>query len=199
MFQAHYDNPESINQLNVTVSLEVFLSDKIRKYDVGSLQLGALQPAATTVLVPPRSPNWISMGHCAPGCTERIFPPEGVKLFAAFLHTHISGRGVRVLHLRNNKELPWISADDNYNFNFQQFRPLRNEVHANQRDLMLMRCNYDITLRNGSAVHGGFSTREEMCSVFMYYYTRTPGFALCRSEIRSRDYGDIIGVYNTTW
>lgn len=39
-----------------------------------------------------------------------------------------SGRKLRLRHFRDGIELPWLSADDNYNFDYQQNRPLLEEV-----------------------------------------------------------------------
>ena len=38
------------------------------------------------------------------------------------------GRKLKIRHFRNGKELPWLASDDNYNFDYQQNRPLLEEV-----------------------------------------------------------------------
>lgn len=81
-----------------------------------------MTPAATSIVIPPNSLNHVILGHCPPGCLQQMLPPEGVTVFAGFLHTHLLGNGVRFNHFRGDHELPWISNADNYNFNFQQFR-----------------------------------------------------------------------------
>jgi len=40
----------------------------------------------------------------------------------------ITGRKLKLRHFRENVELPWIANDPDYDFNFQQSRPLRNHV-----------------------------------------------------------------------
>lgn len=40
----------------------------------------------------------------------------------------LSGRKLRLRHFRDGIELPWLSTDDNYNFDYQQNRPLLEEV-----------------------------------------------------------------------
>lgn len=200
MLQVHYDNPNNLTNIPITASLELYYTENLRENDVGLLQLGDIQPGSTTLLLPPSDPNHIIMGHCAPGCTDRIIGPSGeANVFATFLHTHRTGRGVRSMHFRNGRELPRIQWDDNYNFAYQQVRILREEHKILPGDLLLSRCQYDNTDRNGSVVTGGFSTREEMCSVFMYYYNRSPGFSLCRSEINTDNYFDLLGIQNVTW
>ncbi|ODM89911.1 DBH-like monooxygenase protein 1 [Orchesella cincta] len=139
------------------------------------------------------------MGHCATGCTSRWIPPEGISVFAAFLHTHTSGRGVRFQHFRGNEELPWISSDDNFNFNYQQVRLLREERRILPGDQLIQTCVYNTMARNGSAVVGGHSTRHEMCMAFAYFYNRIPGFATCASQIETEEYANLVGIYNTTF
>lgn len=39
-----------------------------------------------------------------------------------------SGRRMRLRHYRDGKELPWLSSDDNYNFDYQQNRPILEEI-----------------------------------------------------------------------
>lgn len=35
---------------------------------------------------------------------------------------------MRLRHYRDGKELPWLSSDDNYNFDYQQNRQLLEEI-----------------------------------------------------------------------
>ncbi|CAL8141885.1 unnamed protein product [Orchesella dallaii] len=199
MLQTHYDNPNLLPNLKISVTLEAFYTDKLRPNDVGMLQLGQSIPGSTSIVIPPSSLDHVIYGHCAGACTERMIPKGGVKAFAAFLHTHTSGRGVRYLHRRGNEDLKWIANDNNYNSKFQQFRILHEERRILPGDQLLQRCVYDTTDRNGTVVVGGFSTQEEMCTGYMYIYPRSPEFARCRSESRDETYLNRLGIENTTW
>ena len=53
---------------------------------------------------------------------------DGIKVVATFLHTHLQGIGVTVRHFRDGKELPVISKDDNYDFDFQTSRLLPEPI-----------------------------------------------------------------------
>ena len=55
---------------------------------------------------------------------------EVIKVFAAELHSHVAGYGMRVRHVRDEVELPPIIVDDNYDFNFQEYRFLPQEVEV---------------------------------------------------------------------
>ncbi|CAL8068056.1 unnamed protein product [Orchesella dallaii] len=199
MFQTHFDNPDLLTNVNVTVSLEVFYGNKIRENEAGVALIGQVVPGSVSLLLPPNSQEHIIMGHCAAGCTSEWIPPEGISIFATFLHTHTSGRGVRFQHFRGDKELPWILSDDNFNFNYQPARLLREERRVLSGDQLIQRCVYDTTNKNGSAVVGGHSTRHEMCMAFAYFYTRIPGFSACTSELRTREYTELVGIQNTTF
>lgn len=41
---------------------------------------------------------------------------------------NLLGRKLRLRHFRNGTELPWLATDDNYDFDFQQNRPLLEEI-----------------------------------------------------------------------
>lgn len=138
-------------------------------------------------------------GHCGSGCTNSILPATGVRAFAGFLHTHLAGRGVRLLHIRNDTELPWLLYDDNYNFNYQQIRILQEERLVLPGDSLINRCIYENTDTQGNATIGGFSTRNEMCNGYIWYYDRIPGRSDCRSEIQSNEYLNFLRILNTTW
>ncbi len=43
------------------------------------------------------------------------------------MKSFISGKRMRLRQFRNGTELPWVSNDDHYNFNYQKNRPLREE------------------------------------------------------------------------
>ena len=57
---------------------------------------------------------------------------ENIKMFGVMLHSHLAGVGIRVRHIRNGNELPLIDEDNNYDFNFQEFRRLPKEIEIKQ-------------------------------------------------------------------
>ncbi|CAL8124866.1 unnamed protein product [Orchesella dallaii] len=198
LMETHYDNPNRLANLRVSVTLQTYYTSQLRKHDAGLLWVGHWTPGLPSLLIPPNSLSHVTMGHCAPGCTQRFLEKE-VNIFAAYLHTHLAGRGVRALHFRGNKELPWIISDDNYNFDYQQTRILRQERKLVPGDQLMIRCTYETTNSNGSVVEGGFSTRQEMCAMGLLYYNRVPNFTFCLSEIKTEAYHNFLGVRNVTW
>ena len=54
--------------------------------------------------------------------------PDGISIFASFLHTHLLGREIYVHHYRNDRELPMISKEEHYDFDYQESRHLPDPV-----------------------------------------------------------------------
>lgn len=78
-------------------------------------------------------------------------------------------------------------------------RALNREVRIQQGDLLAVRCSYDSTRVNGSVV-GGFSSQQEMCAVFFFYYNRVNNYVQCSSEIESPEARRrFLGIGNVTW
>lgn len=40
----------------------------------------------------------------------------------------LTARKMKLRHFRNNQELPWIKNDENYDFEYQQTRPLTDSI-----------------------------------------------------------------------
>lgn len=57
------------------------------------------------------------------------------------------------------------------------------------------------TTNRTRAVVGGFSTNNEMCANFMFYYPKITHdiYGICTGEIRSKVYGNFLGILETTW
>ena len=51
-----------------------------------------------------------------------------IKFVAAFQHAHLLAKGIKTRHFRNRTELKPIQDDPNYDFYFQEYRPLVPEV-----------------------------------------------------------------------
>ncbi|CAL8141882.1 unnamed protein product [Orchesella dallaii] len=78
----------------------------------------------------------------------------------------------------------------------------QNGIHvvAAKLHTHLAGCTYETTDRNGSVTVGGFSTRNEMCNGFIWFYNKISGYAgVCSSEIKSQTYKDFLDIFNTTW
>jgi len=78
------------------------------------------------ILIPPNTQSFVYSGHCSPACTNKL-DPSGIFLFNVQLHAHTFGTKLKLHHFRNGIELPWIAYEDNFDFNYQQFRLLDEE------------------------------------------------------------------------
>ena len=66
--------------------------------------------------------------------------PDGITIFASCLHTHLLGREIYAHHYRNNTELPMISKDEHYDFDYQETRHLSDPVVI--KPVSISKCNY---------------------------------------------------------
>lgn len=144
MVQTHLDNPNSIPNINVTVTVEAFYTSQLRENDVSHLEVGTGKTVGSfaSLLIPPNSLDHATLVHCAGGCTQRIVVHGGISVFGGVLHTHQSGRKVRLMQIRRNgqqvEELPWVLYDDNYRVGFQQVRMFREERRVLPGDQLIL-------------------------------------------------------------
>ena len=54
-------------------------------------------------------------------------PAQEIHIIAAFQHAHTLGAGVTTRHFRNGTEIEPLMDDPNYDFYFQEMRPLKEE------------------------------------------------------------------------
>ncbi|CAG0900730.1 unnamed protein product [Darwinula stevensoni] len=169
MMEMHYNNPEKVTGIYDNSGITVFYTAALRPLEMASLEIGA--SVGPTQIIPARQKVFVNVGHCSSKCTATAFPSGGIHIFSGLLHSHLIGRKLRVRLFRNGKELPWLLNDDNYDFNFQQARVLREPVTL-LRYLafhLFPECYYNSSNRKSVTV-GGFGTQEEMCLAFFQYY-----------------------------
>lgn len=129
LLQIHFDNPNGLEGVLVNVSLDMFYTDTLRPHDGGLLMIRHESPGLTPSLhIPPSSIDHIIYGMCGAECTRNILPDEGISMYAMLLHSHNAGKQIRLQHFRGQTELPWVISDENYSFNYQQWRILTRET-----------------------------------------------------------------------
>ncbi|XP_042882375.1 MOXD1 homolog 2-like [Penaeus japonicus] len=177
MMEAHYDNPEG-HAFRDHSGIRIIYTHELRSYDAGVLSVG-LDPNWKH-LIPPRQRTVLSEGHCVGECTQEALPRTGINVFAVILHTHLLGRKVRVRHLRDGRELEPIAQDNNYDFNYQEYRALNTPRTVLPGDHLIGECTYNSRERSAITL-GGFKTRDEMCLSFLFYWPRVD-LSLCHSK-----------------
>lgn len=141
MVQVHYDNPERRVGVVVDMRMDMFYTSYLRPNEAGMMGVGLENPALPpTILLPPTTVDERIFHHCVGECTQRMLPRSGIKIFATLLHSHTSGRRLRLRHFSADRqqELPWILYDDNYSNQFQQVRHLKQEVSLQQGEQLTM-------------------------------------------------------------
>ncbi|CAL8101372.1 unnamed protein product [Orchesella dallaii] len=195
MLEIHYDNPQQVTDAKFSTGVEVFYTDKLRKYDAALMTIG--HTVVASLMIPPQQKDFQIVGHCSTGCTNLAIPPEGMNIFNILMHTHLQGKKMRLRQFRNGTELPWVSNDEHYNFNYQKNRPLLEERRILPGDSLAFECHYDTTTRD-KITTAGYSTRDEMCEAFIWYY---PKLALesCASFFPIEELYKKFGIKDVEW
>ncbi|KAJ7357614.1 hypothetical protein OS493_024427 [Desmophyllum pertusum] len=94
LLEVAYDNPQNIKGRQDSSGVNLYYTDKLRKYDSGLVSVGV--DINDWQIVPPKQKDWISTGYCMHQCTESMFkssslPEGGIKVFATFMHIHSAG------------------------------------------------------------------------------------------------------------
>jgi Copper type II ascorbate-dependent monooxygenase, C-terminal domain len=103
--------------------------------------------------------------------TENLFPDDGINIVSVSVHTHTSGRNVKLSHVRNGREIDKIVEDNYYNHNYQEVRQLANETKILPGDYMILECGYN-TMNLRKPTLGGYSLHEEICLSIVLYYPK---------------------------
>lgn len=201
MVQIHLNNPQLLTDSRLNASLDFFYTENIRPTEGGILSVRHVIPGLSpSFLIPPNAANQQIRGICGTECTNNLIPPEGITLYGAHLHTHNTGRILRVRHFRGNMELPFIIIDENYYPSFQPVRNFHTERKVMPGDQLVAECVHDSTQANGTVV-GGFSVSQEMCAMSLLHYVKLRDIIYCDSQITNvedREYF-LAGVGNITW
>ncbi|KAG7162285.1 MOXD1 2-like [Homarus americanus] len=177
MMEVHYDNPNK-QAFRDESGIRIIYTPDLRYYDAGVLSIGV--DPTWKHLIPPRQRTVLSEGHCVGECTQAALPTTGINVFAVILHTHLLGRKVRVRHLRQGRELEPIAQDNNYDFNYQEYRALKAPRSVLPGDHLIGECVYNSRERSTITL-GGLKTRDEMCLSFLFYWPRA-NLSLCHSK-----------------
>ncbi|ODM90114.1 hypothetical protein Ocin01_16568 [Orchesella cincta] len=197
IYETHYNNPEVRSDLVLETGVDFQYTSQLRPNEGGILLAG--YGVLGQWAMPPLTTEFDVAGHCSPICTTRMFPPEGVEVVGIRLHAHLSSRRLRVKHFRFGTELPFIQNDNNYDFNYQQWRWLYNPVKVLPGDQITVQCGFDNTWKNdSSSTVSGYSTRDEMCVSWLLINKRLP-HAWCMSEYPTENTLARFGIQNMTW
>ncbi|OTF75182.1 hypothetical protein BLA29_002319 [Euroglyphus maynei] len=182
MFEIHYDNPELKSNVQDSSGLRLYYTENLRKYDADTATMGSV--VDYRLIIPNGFENFTVSGHCSPECFRQKIPIKGLNVIAALPHGHKHLKRIIVRHFRGHDELPPIAEENNYDFNFQDFRRFNQQRIILPGDQITVECTYNTeSLKRPILVSGGLSTQEEMCMVFLVYYPRMKGVRTCLSGL----------------
>ncbi|XP_019644474.1 PREDICTED: DBH-like monooxygenase protein 1 [Branchiostoma belcheri] len=198
LMETHYNNPQHKTGIVDRSGLRVLYTSELRQHDLGYMQLG--MEVARTLIIPPGSQAFVTAGTCYPDCLEKAMEEESIEkihVIGVHFHTHLAGRKMKMRHVRNGVELPWIRNDGNFDFNFQQTVSLQKEVEVLKGDYLIVECTYNTTDRR-KVTYGGLSTEEEMCFGHILHY---PNMKLrrCKSNPHKASYLTALGATEVTF
>eukprot|EP00058_Branchiostoma_floridae_P006570 XP_002592058.1 hypothetical protein BRAFLDRAFT_104768 [Branchiostoma floridae] len=157
MMEMHYDNPLLVSGIQDSSGIRLTYTPELRDNDLGTLEVGVL--VNKYHVVPPRVPEFTSAGFCNPQCLNAFLEEQGqpIHIIGVNLHSHLLGVKLNARLIRDGVETD-IVRDDNYDFNLQFMRMLKEEL---------------------TIYPGGLGTPQEMCESFFLYY---PKFNLSKCD-----------------
>ncbi|XP_078495984.1 DBH-like monooxygenase protein 1 homolog [Ciona intestinalis] len=200
LMETHYDNPTLRSDIVDSSVMRFTYTENLRTFDAGVLEVGhKVDPYR--LIIPPNAMSFLAPAECSSNCLtealrEQKFPD--IKIFANFLHSHVVGRSLELKHIRNGVELPVITKDDSYDFNFQEARYLAEERVIKQGDSLQMVCNYRTIGKRTNVTIGGLSTSHEMCLSFVQYYPKLQ-ISVCDSLPEINALMGTVGITNFTF
>nr|XP_060466422.1 dopamine beta-hydroxylase [Panthera onca] len=168
---------------------------RLRPFDAGIMELGLVY--SPVMAIPPRETAFVLTGYCTDKCTQLALPPSGIHIFASQLHTHLTGRKVVTVLVRDGREREIVNRDDHYSTHFQEIRMLKKMVSVRPGDVLVTSCTYNTEDRELATV-GGFGILEEMCVNYIHYYPQTQ-LELCKSTVDPgflREYFHLVNRFN---
>jgi hypothetical protein len=183
IMQVHYDNSQFKKGKVDSSGLKLWVTDQLRPKEATLFRAG-IQVTPQYQVIPPKQPVFKMYSYCSAQCTNRL-PTGGITIIGGFMHTHLTGVKVHVMHFRNGKQLPHILNDEYFDFNYQDYKVLEKPVVVLQGDEIVLECVYDTSKKN-KTMFSGLGTSEEMCQFVATYYPAIEGGFACYSSINSR-------------
>lgn len=107
----------------------------------------------------------------------------GIFIFAAQMHTHLTGIASWTEQIREGKHIGELQRDNHYSPHFQEIRLLPEPRYIAPGDALIHYCLYDTRERSNITL-GGFATNDEMCVTYLHYYPRID-LEICKSSVDS--------------
>ncbi|XP_064630534.1 DBH-like monooxygenase protein 1 homolog [Lineus longissimus] len=172
IMETHYNNEERISGQVDDSGIRIHYTPILRKHDADVLTFGKM--IDQNHIIPPKADSFKSFGICYEKClndaVEESYENQ-LNVFAAMVHTHFLGVGIKVGQIRDGIEQPPIAGDKYYDFDYQTIMTLPEERAIKKNDVIATECTYKSTGRE-NVTYGGFPATQEMCFGFIYYWPR---------------------------
>lgn len=206
VLEVHYNNVERRENVIDSSGLRYHYTSRLRPFDAGILEVGLEYTPKNSI--PPSMLAPIA-GYCVSECTrvamsksrpdpeldeseagrlgekgqDRRLDDGGIFIFAAQLHTHLTGTATWTEHIREGELVGELQRDDHYSPHFQEIRLLAEPRYIAPGDALIHYCLYD-TRQRANITLGGFATTDEMCVTYLHYYPRID-LEVCKSSVDS--------------
>uniref|UniRef100_A0A8C1YXB8 Monooxygenase, DBH-like 1, like n=1 Tax=Cyprinus carpio TaxID=7962 RepID=A0A8C1YXB8_CYPCA len=166
--EVHYNNPNKSAGRVDNSGLRFYYTSELRLHDAAVLMTGLA--VAPGYAIPPKAKSFLTYSMCDTANIPKVLEtPHDIQVFSAMLHTHLAGRKVRVGLFRGGEQIDLLVADENYDFEYQEVTNLGKTKTVKLDDKLLVECTYNTENRD-TLTWGGFSTTDEMCLAFIFYY-----------------------------
>mmetsp|Transcript_46416 Transcript_46416/g.77142 ORF Transcript_46416/g.77142 Transcript_46416/m.77142 type:complete len:668 (-) Transcript_46416:45-2048(-) len=199
LLEIHYDNPNEIEGIVDSSGVRIYWTDELREQDAAMLTVGA--PYDSTFIPGDMDVTVLNSFYGAPQCTlnSEIDPSQSVHAFAGLLHAHTIGTAIKFRHIRENVELRPLLQNEQYDFNYQQYVGLPQEVDIFPGDEFVCECYYKTN--RVYPTYGGESTQDEMCACLVYYYPAWTATVVGGSKWTDQEYAEFFqtAIDNGWW
>uniref|UniRef100_A0A8C2H7N4 Monooxygenase, DBH-like 1, like n=1 Tax=Cyprinus carpio TaxID=7962 RepID=A0A8C2H7N4_CYPCA len=195
--EVHYNNVNKSAGRVDNSGLRFYYTSELRQHDAAVLGAGLV--IAPWYAIPPNAKSFLTYGLCDTAYFPKVLKtPHDLQVFSVMLHTHLTGRKVRVGHFRGGKQIDFLAVDENYDFEYQEVTNLGKTKTVKLGDKLLVECTYN-TENRSTLTWGGFSTSDEMCLAFLFYYPAM-NLSTCVSFPDVTSLGSVMGANDTaTW
>uniref|UniRef100_A0A9J8CB34 Monooxygenase, DBH-like 1, like n=3 Tax=Cyprinus carpio TaxID=7962 RepID=A0A9J8CB34_CYPCA len=195
--EVHYNNVNKSAGRVDNSGLRFYYTSDLRQHDAAVLMTGLA--VAPGYAIPPKARSFLTYGLCDTAYIPEVLEtPHDLQVFSVMLHTHLAGRKVRVGHFRGGKQIDFLAVDENYDFEYQEVTNLGKTKTVKLGDKLLVECTYN-TENRSTLTWGGFSTSDEMCLAFLFYYPAM-NLSTCVSFPDVTSLGSVMGANDTaTW
>ncbi|CAH1233413.1 MOXD1 [Branchiostoma lanceolatum] len=177
LMEMHYDNPQLASGIHDSSGLRLTYTPELRDNDMGALEVGVV--VTKYHVIPPHTEAFVSVGFCNTNCLNAFLEELGqpIHIVGVTFHSHLLGVKMRARLIHEGVETD-ISRDDNYDFNLQFTRMLKEEITVYPGDSLITECTYS-SMHRDQVTYGGLGTPDEMCQAYFQYY---PKFNLAKCD-----------------